>query len=87
VYFNCCQQIIDQNLNIMAEIHVQAKKHNSSPAWIWIVAVVLIAAAVIYFLMNRNNNNQVDKPNQTNTTSSVELTQQVAGYDYVLTAA
>jgi len=71
----------------MAEIHVQAKKHNSSPAWIWIVAVVLIAAAVIYFLMNRNNNNQVDKPNQTNTTSSAELPQQLAGYDYVLTAA
>jgi uncharacterized membrane protein len=71
----------------MAEIHVQAKKHNSSPAWIWIIAVVLIAAAVIYFLINRNNVNQDDKPNQTNTTSSVELPQQLTGYGYVLTSA
>jgi flagellar basal body-associated protein FliL len=70
----------------MAEIHVQAKKHNSSPAWIWIIVVVLIAAAVIYFLMNRNNN-QTDKPNQTNTTSYVELPQQLTDYNYVLNAA
>jgi len=64
----------------MAELHVQAKKHNSTPAWIWIVAVVLIAAAIIYFLVNRNNNNGQNNPqNQTNTTSSVESPQQFTG--------
>ena len=67
----------------MAEIHVQAKKHNSTPAWIWIVAVVLIAAAVIYFLMNRNNNSQNNPQNQTNTTSFVELPQQFASSSYL----
>jgi|GEM_PF-1187471 len=71
----------------MAEIHVQAKKHNSSPAWIWIVAVVLIAAAIIYFLMNRNNNDQNKTTNQTNTTSAVEIPQQVAADTYALNAA
>ena len=69
----------------MAELHVQAKKHNTTPAWIWIVAVVLIAAAVIYFLMNRNNNNGQNTPqNQTNTTSSVQVPQQFTGNSYAI---
>ena len=79
------KQIVDQNLNVMAELHVQAKKHNTTPAWIWIVAVVLIAAAVIYFLMNRNNNNGQNTPqNQTNTTSSVQVPQQFTGNSYAI---
>jgi flagellar basal body-associated protein FliL len=70
----------------MAEIHVQAKKHErSSPMWIWIVVVVLIAAAVIYFLSTRNNNNnQNNTQNQTNTTSGVELPQRFAEVTYVI---
>ena len=68
----------------MAEIHVQAKKHQrSSPMWIWIVVVVLIAAAVIYFLSTRNNN-QNDSQNQTNTTSGVELPQRFAEVTYAI---
>jgi len=71
----------------MADIHVQAKKHQSSPTtWIWIVAVVLIAAAVIYFLMTRNNDQDTTR-NQTNTTSGIELPQQFAGSTYIIKTA
>lgn len=71
----------------MADIHVQAKKHQSSPTtWIWIVAVVLIAAAVIYFLITRNNIEE-NKPNQTNTTSGIELPQQLTHSTYLISAA
>ena len=68
----------------MAEIHVQAKKHNSNPAWIWIVAAVLIAAAIIYFLMTRNSSNQNKTQNQTSTTSGVALPHQFTADTYVL---
>ena len=57
----------------MAEIHVQTKKNQSNPAWIWIVVALLIAAAVIYFL-TRNNTDDADKRNTVpNTTSYVRL--------------
>jgi len=81
------KKIYLSKLKVMAEIHVQAKKHNSSPAWIWIVAVILIAAAVIYFLMNRNNDNQNKTTNQTNTTSAVEIPQQLSIHSYAINAA
>ena len=70
----------------MAEIHVQAKKHQrSSPMWIWIVVVVLIAAAVLYFLSTRNNNNnQNGTQNQSNTTSGVDLPQKFAEVSYLM---
>ena len=57
----------------MAEIHVQTKKHQSNPAWIWIVLALIVAAAVIYFLTR--NNTEDDNRNNTvpNTTSYVQL--------------
>jgi flagellar basal body-associated protein FliL len=71
----------------MAEIHVQAKKHNnSSPVWIWIVAAVLIIGAIIYYLMTRNNN-QHNSQNQTNTTSGVQLPQQVTDVTHIMSKA
>lgn len=69
----------------MAEIHVQAKKHqHANSAWIWIVALVLIAAAVIYYLSTRNNKGQNNTQNQTNTTSGMELPQQFTGVTHVI---
>lgn len=69
----------------MAEIHVQAKKHQrSNPMWIWIVVIVLIAAAVIYFFSTRSTNNQSNSQNQTNTTSGVELPQRFAEVTYAI---
>jgi uncharacterized protein HemX len=62
------KHIIDQKLYIMAEIHVQAKKHQrTGAAWVWILVVLIIAAAVIYFFSTRNN-----KANQNNTNTQNE---------------
>ena len=48
----------------MAEIHVQAKKHQkANTSWVWIIVLVLLAAAAAYFLTRDDNeaqeNNQV----------------------------
>ena len=51
----------------MAEIHVQAKKGNSS-AWLWIlISIIVIAAlAFVWIWNNRDNTQNVNnKPNQT----------------------
>jgi lipid-A-disaccharide synthase-like uncharacterized protein len=47
----------------MAEIHVQPKKQNASPAWIWILVVLALVVAVAYFLMRGNtvNETQVER--------------------------
>lgn len=51
---------------IMAEIHVQPKKHSSS-IWLWVL-LVLIVLAVVYFLTR--NNGRVEKATDgMNTTS------------------
>ena len=61
----------------MAEIHVQTKKHHSSPAWIWIVVVLLIAAAVVYFLTRNQPANAENTNPAPNTTSYVTVAQVV----------
>lgn len=52
----------------MAEIHVQAKKGNSS-VWLWILISIIVIAALAFVLIwnNRNNtqNNTSSKPSQT----------------------
>ena len=55
---------------VMAEIHVQSKKHQAkNNTWLWIV-LLLIAAAVIYFFATRNKNvGDENTVNQNNTTS------------------
>ena len=46
----------------MAEIHVQARKHQqANPGWMWawIILGILIIAAVVYFIYaNKNKNDQ-----------------------------
>jgi hypothetical protein len=44
----------------MAEIHVHPKKHNASPAWIWILVVLALVVAVAYFLMRGNTTNDTE---------------------------
>jgi hypothetical protein len=46
---------------VMAEIHVESRKHTSS-AWIWILVSLIIIAAVAYFLTrnNRTGENQIN---------------------------
>jgi heme/copper-type cytochrome/quinol oxidase subunit 2 len=63
----------------MAEIHVRAKKHNTSNTmWIWIVIALLVIATVIYFVMRNNDST----PNNTTTpaypTSQVQSTNDFA---------
>ena len=38
----------------MAEIHVQARKHSSGSAWIWILIVLLIIASLVYYVVTRH---------------------------------
>jgi flagellar basal body-associated protein FliL len=80
------QKINDLKINVMAEIHVEAKKHHSSPVWIWILIGIIIAAIVIYFVTARNKSSQTNTQNQTNSTSAVELPQQFNNTNYVMTA-
>lgn len=45
----------------MAEIHVQARRQQANPGWMWawIVLGILIIAAVVYFIYaNKNKNDQ-----------------------------
>jgi flagellar basal body-associated protein FliL len=72
----------------MAEIHVQAKKHQSTGAlWIWIVVVILIAAAAIYFFATRNNNgNQNNTQNEPKSKSGAAVTQNFSGNTYVMSS-
>jgi hypothetical protein len=45
----------------MAEIHVQARKHqqraNPSWMWAWLILGILIVAAIVYFVYANKNNN------------------------------
>jgi hypothetical protein len=71
VYGQSTVQTIFLNLKpyVMAEIHVQPKKHSSS-LWLWIL-LALIVIAVVYFLTR--NNNRVERANDgMNTTSFVQ---------------
>jgi len=58
----------------MADIHVETKKHNTTPAWIWILITLAIVVAVAYFLTRNNTSttNQNTGVNNTNATSYVQ---------------
>jgi hypothetical protein len=53
----------------MAEIHVEPKKHQSTPAWVWILVTLAIVALAAYFL-TRNNTTTTDHNTDTNKSSS-----------------
>ena len=38
----------------MADIHVETKKHNTIPAWIWIL-ITLAVVVLVAFLLTRNS--------------------------------
>jgi len=70
----------------MAEIHVQTKKHQTNPAWLWIVIGILVAAVVIYFVTRNKSTNNNTNQTQTNTTSFLEIDQH-ANNTFFLSAA
>ena len=53
----------------MAEIHVETKRHQSTPAWVWILVTLAIVGLAAYFL-TRNNTNTTDQNTGTNKSSS-----------------
>ena len=70
----------------MAEIHVQTKKHQSNPAWLWIIIGILIAAVVIYFVTRNKSTGNNTNQTQTNATSFAGM-HQAAGNVFYLNAA
>ena len=60
----------------MAEIHVESQKHQSTPAWIWILVTLVIVALAAYFL-TRNSTSTTDQNtgvNNSGTTSYIQPT-------------
>jgi hypothetical protein len=93
VYLLIVTNITDQKINVMAEIHVQARRHpRSNPAWMWtwlIVGILIIAAVAYYVLANKDKaddaNNNKDLQNQRNTPMpGAAIPQQSSGNTYVL---
>ena len=66
----------------MAEIHVEPKKHQSTPAWVWILVTVAIVALVAYFL-TRNNTTTTDQ-NTGTTQGQTSYVQLVNANDFYL---
>jgi hypothetical protein len=77
-----------KNFKPMAEIHVEPKKHQSTPAWVWILITLVILGLVAYFL-TRNNTTASDNNtgNKSNTTSYVQPNAVEAGSAYYINAA
>ena len=48
----------------MAEIHVQAKKDNSS-TWLWILISIVVVAAIAFILIWNKRETKTSSPNQT----------------------
>ena len=57
----------------MAEIHVESKKHQSTPVWVWILVTLAIIGLLAYFL-TRNNTTTNDQNTGTspNTSSYIQ---------------
>jgi bacteriorhodopsin len=44
----------NHKIKLMADIHVETKKNNTIPAWVWIL-ITLAVVALVVFLLSRNN--------------------------------
>ena len=65
----------------MAEIHVETKKHNAIPAWIWILITLAVIVLVAFFVTRNNSTtNQNTGVNNSNATSSVHSDANVMYY-------
>ena len=70
----------------MAEIHVESKKHQSTPAWIWILISLAIIGLVAYFL-TRSNATTNDENTGTGTNKSTSYVQPATVDGFYLNAA
>lgn len=71
----------------MAEIHVEAKKHHSGSAWLWILIGIIIAAIIIYFVTRNNRVNNSNTATPSSTTSGISLPQGFAQTTFVMSEA
>ena len=56
----------------MADIHVETKKHNTTPAWIWILVALAIIGLLAYFLTRNNTTENENRGvNNNNATSYI----------------
>lgn len=56
----------------MADIHVETKKHNSTPVWVWILVALAILGLVAYFLTRDNDIDDEKVGVENNTTSYIQ---------------
>ena len=70
----------------MAEIHVESKKNQSTPAWIWILVTLAIIGLVAYFL-TRNNTTTNDQNTGTNSNNGSSYIAPAAMDGFYLNAA
>ena len=65
----------------MADIHVETKKQNTIPAWIWIL-ITLAVVALLAFLLTRDDSttDQNKGVNNTNATSYIQSNANVVYY-------
>ena len=70
----------------MAEIHVESKRQQFTPGWIWILITLAIIGLVAYFL-TRNNASTNDQNTGTNTNKSTSYVQPAHVNGFYLNAA
>ena len=63
----------------MAEIHVESKKHQSTPAWVWILVSLAIIGFLAY-LLTRNNATTNDENTGTNTSNTTSYVEPAVGF-------
>lgn len=56
----------------MAEIHVETKKHQSTPVWVWVLVTLAIVALAAYFLTRNNTTTDDQNTGNKNTTSYMQ---------------
>jgi hypothetical protein len=73
VFYLLVQVLLIKKNNLMADIHVQARRHprfNPTWMWTWLIVGILIIAAVAYYVYankDKDSSNQQDLKNQRNT--------------------
>lgn len=56
----------------MAEIHVEPKKQQSTPVWVWVLVTLVILGLAAYFLTRNNTTTNQNTGNKNNTSSYVQ---------------
>ena len=78
---NFCQQFfLHFKFKLMADIHVETKKHNTIPAWIWIL-ITLAVVVLVAFLLTRNNTTTTNENTGANSSKATSYVQPYVNSD------